>query len=54
MSAAETFESWIFALVMMISCGFPAESTEICLFMPLIFLFPSMPFSDFDTPERTL
>ena len=54
MSAAETFESWIFAFVMMISSGFPSESTEICRFMPLIFLFPSIPFSDFDSPERTL
>ena len=39
MSAADTFESWIFAFVMMISSGFPAESTQTCRFMPLILTY---------------
>ena len=48
-------KSWILAVVVFTSSTYPFESTATCLFIPLILLFPSTPFSESDfynTPSR--
>lgn len=46
--------SWTFARDVATVKGNPFESTAKCLFMPLVFFPPSTPFSECDSPVRTL